>query len=261
MTTTAPLQTCVPGAARLAADRHGVATTVTLHLAPGVALVAAALPLGRLAMAGGLPPAAGLMTATMLVLIPIQLGLIATAARQRTGSWWPRGALGYTRRLPARVLAGLSLATLAWAGLAFALTTPVGETLRAVAFSWWPGELDYTAHLADPRRYTPGLLAGVWIAGLAITTVTAPVVEELYFRGFLLPRLEHLGRWAPVVNTALFALYHAWSPWQIITRIVATLPLYYATWRTRAIWLAIIVHVALNLIGDTIATAPIIFGS
>ena len=32
-----------------------------------------------------------------------------------------------------------------------------------------------------------------------------------------------------------------------------------ATWRTRAITLAIAVHVALNLSGDTLATIPIVF--
>lgn len=254
MTTTA--ETLRRAATRLADDRHGAATTVMLHLAPGVAFVAAALPLGRLAMAQGLPPAAGLMTATVIVFIPVQLGLIAAAARQRTGSWRLRGALGYTRRLPARALVVLGLATLTWAGLAFTLTAPVGEALHDIAFAWWPVELDYTAHLAAPDRYAPSLLVGMWAAGLLITTVAAPVVEELYFRGFLLPRLAHLGPWAPVLNTVLFALYHVWSPWQVITRIVATLPLYYATWRTRAIGLAVIVHVALNLIGDTIATAP-----
>jgi hypothetical protein len=33
--------------------------------------------------------------------------------------------------------------------------------------------------------------------------VIGPVVEELYFRGFLLPRMEGLGRWAPLVNVTL----------------------------------------------------------
>ena len=260
MTSSAAAATRAPAGAQLAADRHGMATTVVLHLAPGVALAAAALPLGRLAMSHGLPPAAGLLGASVLVLIPVQLGLIAVAARRRTGSWRLRGALGYTRRLPARVLAGLGLATLVWAGLAFTLTAPVGGTLHATLFGWWPAALDYTAYLADPERYTRGLLLGMWAAGLLVTTLAAPIVEELYFRGFLLPRLEHLGRWAPVLNTMLFALYHAWSPWQVPTRIAATLPLYYATWRTRSIWLAIAVHVALNLIGDTIPATAIVFG-
>ena len=262
MTTSITSQkTCTPASARLAADRHDAVTTLVLHLAPGVAVVAAALPLGRLATSQGLPPTAGLMAATVLVLMPVQLGIIAVAARRRTGSWRLRGALGYTRRLPARVLVGFGLATLTWAGLAFTLSAPISETLHATLFAWWPTELDYTAHLAAPDRYARGQLIGVWAAGLLITTLAAPIVEELYFRGFLLPRLEHLGRWAPVLNTILFALYHLWSPWQLLTRVTATLPLYYATWRTRAVWLAIVVHVALNLIGDTLATIPVVFGS
>ena len=261
MTATITSQKADTPAARLAADRHDAVTTVVLHLAPGVAFVAAAWPLGRLAASQGLPPAAGLMAATMLVLIPALLGLIAVAARRRTGSWRLRGALGYTRRLPVPLLAGLGLATLAWAGLAFTATAPLGEAVHATLFAWWPAELDYTAHLAAPGQYPRPMLIGVWSAGLLITTLAAPVVEELYFRGFLLPRLEHLGRWAPVLNTVLFALYHVWSPWQVLTRVAGTLPLYYATWRTRAIGLAIAVHVALNLIGDTIAATPIVFGS
>ena len=58
-----------------------------------------------------------------------------------------------------------------------------------------------------------------WIVTLCaffvLNGVIGPVVEELYFRGFLLPRMERLGRWAPLVNATLFSIYHFWSPWQI----------------------------------------------
>jgi membrane protease YdiL (CAAX protease family) len=46
------------------------------------------------------------------------------------------------------------------------------------------------------------------LLGLVLSGVVAPVVEEMYFRGYLLPRLSRLGRWAPVLNVTLFALYH-----------------------------------------------------
>ncbi|MFD1537220.1 CPBP family glutamic-type intramembrane protease [Nonomuraea guangzhouensis] len=36
-----------------------------------------------------------------------------------------------------------------------------------------------------------------------LTGLAFPIIEELYFRGFLLPRLSRLGRWAPVVNAAV----------------------------------------------------------
>lgn len=149
--------------------------------------------------------------------------------------------------------------TLAWSGIAFALIGRSAETIRASLFAWWPTELDSTGHFTDPDAYARPMLVAAWISGLITTTIVAPVVEELYFRGFLPPRLEHLGTWAPVVSTVLFAAYHVWSPWQVPVRIVASLPLFYATWRTRSVTLAMVVHVALNLIGDTLASIPIVF--
>ena len=95
--------------------------------------------------------------------------------------------------------------------LAFALTAPLTEAVHASVFAWWPSELDYTEHLANPG-YSRGLLVAAWTLGLAVTTIAVPVVEEAYFRGYLLPRLAHLGRWAPVVNTVLFALYQCGLP-------------------------------------------------
>jgi uncharacterized protein len=244
---------------RFGGHRHGASMTLLLHLAPGVLFAAAAFPLARMAASRGLPPAFGLQAATLLVLAPVQLGAIALAARLRTGSWRLDGALRYTTRLPPRRLLVLGTATLAWAGLAFALTGPAAEGIRALLFAWWPAELDYAGHLTDPAPYTRSVLIAAWVSGLIATTLVAPVVEELYFRGFLLPRLEHLGAWAPVVNTVLFAAYHVWSLWQAPTRIAGTLPLFYATWRTRSVSLAIAVHVALNLIGDTLASIPVVF--
>jgi len=243
---------------RFSGDRHDAATTLVLHLAPGVLFTAAALPMARMATERGLPAAFGLQAATILVLAPVQLGMIALAAKLQTGSWRLRGVLQHTP-LPPRRLMLLGTVTLAWAGLVFTLTGPAAEVIRTSLFASWPAELDYAGHLTDPAPYPRSHLVAAWLSGLIATTLIAPVVEELYFRGFLLPRLEHLGSWAPIVNTTLFAAYHLWSPWQTPIRIVATLPLFYATWRTRSLTLAITVHVALNLIGDTLASIPIVF--
>jgi uncharacterized protein len=49
--------------------------------------------------------------------------------------------------------------------------------------------------------------------------------EELYFRGYLLPRLYRFGIWAPLINISLFSLYHYWTPWGVLSRIVMLLPM------------------------------------
>lgn len=50
------------------------------------------------------------------------------------------------------------------------------------------------------------------------TGFIGPFIEELYFRGFLLPRMAWMKKWALLVEAFLFALYHIWSPWQLVTR-------------------------------------------
>ena len=92
--------------------------------------------------------------------------------------------------------------------------------------------------------------ASAWIvtlaAYLAINGLLGPIVEELYFRGYLLPRMERLGRWAPLVNVSLFSLYHFWSPWQVMARIVGLGPTVYAVRWKRSVYLGMVVHCTLN---------------
>lgn len=73
-------------------------------------------------------------------------------------------------------------------------------------------------------------------------------LEELYFRGYLLPRISRYGRWAPVVNTALFSLYHLWTPWQNVARIVGFLPIAWSAWHFRSIQASILAHVTINVL-------------
>jgi membrane protease YdiL (CAAX protease family) len=63
--------------------------------------------------------------------------------------------------------------------------------------------------------------------------LVSPMTEELYFCGFLLPRICRYGAWALVLNTLLFSLYHVWTPWRWPQIAVGFLPLALTAWRTR----------------------------
>jgi membrane protease YdiL (CAAX protease family) len=86
-----------------------------------------------------------------------------------------------------------------------------------------------------------------------------PIVEELYFRGYLLPRMDWMGRWAPLVNVSLFSLYHFWSPWQIVGRILGFGPTVYAVRWKENIYLGMVVHCTLNTLG-IILVAGLVLG-
>jgi len=65
-------------------------------------------------------------------------------------------------------------------------------------------------HRPDGQWRRPGGDRGVLVA---LNVILGPLVEELYFRGYLLPRLHRFGIWAPLINISLFAAYHLWKPW------------------------------------------------
>lgn len=51
----------------------------------------------------------------------------------------------------------------------------------------------------------------------------------------------------PLVNTVLFSLYHFFTPWQNVGRIIALLPTIYARWWKRNIYVSMAVHVLGNV--------------
>ena len=84
------------------------------------------------------------------------------------------------------------------------------------------------------------------ILGIIFNGLLGPFVEELYFRGFLLPRMNLLGKFAPLVNAVFFSIYHFFSPWENITRIIALTPLVYTVWHKKNIRIGIFVHCGMN---------------
>lgn len=220
---------------------------ILLHLLPGLATALVAVIIGWLARPLDWPGLMSLLVAIPLTLVPMELGYLLWQGRQRNGRWSLRGVIGYEAKLPLKDYAIWVPLTFVAALVLFVLFGATDAWLYQTAFAWWP-------HWANPDQmgltvpFTPRvwwtvillMLLGNWIG---------PTVEELYFRGYLLSRMEHLGRWAVPLNGLLFALYHFWSPWHLISRAFGILPLGYAARRTRNVVVPAAVHVLLNTIG------------
>ena len=70
--------------------------------------------------------------------------------------------------------------------------------------------------------------------------------------------MGYAGKWAPLLHSFLFGLYHIWTPWMFLTRTLGMLPLTYAV-RWRNLYLSIIVHILVNTL-DVIAAVVFIVG-
>lgn len=114
-------------------------------------------------------------------------------------------------------------------------------------FSWIPSDLILTMGLNG--EYARSDLIITYILFLILIVIVGPVIEELYFRGYLLPRMpSRLKGSAVLFHSGLFALYHTWAPWLFITRTIAVLPLVYIVKRKRNIYPGIISHCLINSI-------------
>ncbi len=82
---------------------------------------------------------------------------------------------------------------------------------------------------------------------LLFSAFLVPITEELYFRGYLLPRMPvAFGRSGPVMHSFLFAVYHFDSPWMIPVSTLGLLPTIYATRWSGSVVPGIVAHALVN---------------
>ena len=231
-------------------ERQSWTRSITAHLVPGVLAFPFYVLASRLLTPRGLPPPFALFLTMLVVLIPYELGVLAHASRKRAGEGATEDLIPYKERLPLLQYAVLVALLLAWAFLCFFGFAPREERFLAGTLFSWPPEWLVGAGLKDASR-------AAWVAtlafGLVVNGLALPLVEELYFRGYLLPRIPCRRRWSPLLNAALFSLYHLFSPWQNVTRILAVTPMVYAVSWKRSVFVGIAVHCLLNSIAMLIA--------
>jgi membrane protease YdiL (CAAX protease family) len=180
--------------------------------------------------------------------MPLQLGIMKHEATAE-GKDSIKQVIGLRQRVPLWQAGALVLGFFALAIGMFALL-PLEQTSTYLAenvFWWFP---------AAARPTTTALSAGAFVLPILIFQILIdgaanPVVEEVYFRGYLLPRLAHLGWLAPVINTALFTAAHLWQPYAYVTIFVMVLPLTLITWWRKSFYVQMVAHCLANTVGAT----------
>ncbi len=195
------------------------------------------------------------------LLFAIQLGVILAASKKEYGRYSLQSA--FVVHQPVAWWKIILYGVLAWgfAGLMTVTVLPLEQALWAPiaerAAALLPRYFDWTdmALLAQYPRDTLLLTTGVI---LILNVFVGPVVEELFFRGYLTARVGRLGRYAPLLITVLFSLYHLWLPFQNLFRIFAFFPGFYAAWKMKNIYIAIVMHCLSNLVSSIGLVAAIL---
>lgn len=223
-------------AERLRADRHSWSLSLVLHLLPGVLIVAAYLLITEpLAHAIGLPSFIGWAASMCVTLLPFELGLLLWLGPRKVLHFrgWP---------LSRKRLAALVVPLIVWFLVISTVLTPLDTVVYKALFTWLPFDGAGTSVTAYLDGYPHAVMVGSLAACIPLTGLLFPIVEELYFRGFLMSRLPVPERWAPLVSSVLFSAYHLWSPWVFLSRITYLLPAFVLVRRTKDLRVSIGAH-------------------
>jgi uncharacterized protein len=192
-----------------------------------------------------------------VVLVPLELGYLVLFARRATGSWSPFAAVDYRQNLPSRKYLLWPPALAAWFLLCcLASAALIDRWLATTVFAWMPESLLQFATVAQDEPLSGAAVAVLLVMAFLFNGVVGPVTEELYFRGHLPACTDRPGRWAPILNTVLIGIYHAFSPWKGPAIIIGFLPMAWVAWRTRNVYLTVVAHVLTNVLFLVLLTAP-----
>ncbi|NUT32342.1 MAG: CPBP family intramembrane metalloprotease [Hamadaea sp.] len=243
----------------LLADSHSLPLSIALHLVPGALIVAAYALIGApLVRAIDYPIFLAWTIALVVVLAPLQFGLL-WLGRQRTGKYSLRGVLSYMDRPLSRGKAtALIIALMLWMTVVSLALLPLDDWVYKHFFTWVTFEGSGSSGTTYLDGYSKQFLVTTLLICAPFTGFLLPLIEEYYFRGFLLPRISRLGWGAPVLNTVLFSVYHFWAPWTVLSKLIFLFPGVFLAWRKRDIRLSIGMHpgsALLMTVGALIALA------
>ncbi len=221
-------------------EKHSTTQSVILHLLPGI-LVGCFYFLARQPVAKmGYPSIFALLLAFTFILIPVELGYLFYQGKKKTGRFTLQGIISYRSSIPWwQYLVWVIIIFIA-IGAIFTLLKPVDAFLRGRLFFWMP-EPTYGLD----GNYSRTILIVTYSLFLLFGAFLSPLIEELYFRGYLLPRMK--GKFAPLFHSFLFAAQHVFTPWMIITRTLGLLPLLFGV-KKKNIYIGIIVHILADLV-------------
>ena len=236
----------LPTFPKVSIPQHPLLTSITLHLLPGVMFLAFWFLVAPVVQRWRLPAIFAGSFAVLFGQLPLVLGILLYQNRMQTGRFSLRDVIAYRRPVPLwQYLIFVPLLCI-WYFQASSIWTSLQQDLFT-GLPWW---LENPLPFIDQSPHSSLLTKTALGLALISSGIVAPIIEELYFRGFLLPRIDRLGAWAVLLNVSLFALHHLWTPLVNPGRILAWLPIIFIVWRKQNIYIGLYVHLITNLVGN-----------
>jgi len=235
--------------ASLFVKKHTAFQTILLHLVPGLLNLFAIILLKQITTRSGSAESGYFLAGQFMIIIamfPIQIGFLLFIAKRTTKTYNILTLMPYLEKSRTVEYIIFTIIMIGWALGVSAVLTPVEHGLRDSLFAFIPDSFAFRN--VDYSVVSKDML--IFMACLTIFTngFVAPITEELYFRGYLLPRINLSPIMAVITNAVLFSLYHFFSPWYFFSRILMMIPLYYWVMKRKNIRFSIMAHIIANVL-------------
>ncbi len=186
-----------------------------------------------------------------LILFPIEIGIVFNASKKEYGSYSLKSAFTNYKKMSWWKIFLYGSLLFAFAGIMSVTLAPLENTLFAPISNKLtqsiPGYFDWT-NFEYFKQYPKDILLITCVGYFILNVFVGPIIEELFFRGYLTSKLSRYGNFAPLIITVLFSLYHLWLPFKNLFRISVFLPATLIAWRKKNIFISIVFHCLCNLL-------------
>jgi len=227
--------------------QHSLFKSFLLHVLPGALTTVAFLVLKPILDGSGCPPLLAFLLAVLLVDLPILLGVMLVEGKKLNGRYSLEGVVLYREKASWKTFALVFVGAFVVVYALMMLVAPLSALLTESVFSWLPDWM-FLEEQTQYQAYAKSALLATFALQLVLTGVALPWVEELYFRGYLLPRLSRYDKWAPLLGGLFFGLYHVWQLFGFPTVFLLGVALGYVVWWKRDIRISISLHVFANVL-------------
>jgi uncharacterized protein len=219
---------------------------VWLHLFPGILITAIYVLITPFVQKAGFPSLMGLAISFLLVILPFELGYLFIQAKKNGNGKLSSILMAVTlpkKKFISLIFVGIFICIIIATGSSY-----IDNLIKNSFFQWLPDWYFYDTEFS--KGYTKQALLITAIVRLFVDGIIIPYTEEIYFRGYLLPKIKGNKTSIPIIATVLFSLYHFWQPWNYPTLLIISGILVFSAWRFKNYKISLYIHLTINLLGS-----------
>lgn len=242
-----------------AIEQHSIGKSILLHLIPGLLSVIFYSLTAPIAVAYGFPSMFAFILAIICTSLPFELGYLLYQGEQINGEMSLKGLFDLENKLSLDEYLLLVPAIVIWGAVCLGfIGLVIDPIIINKLFSFLPEWFNVNDIIYNAPKYPNSTLIVTFILAFIVMGIIAPIIEELYFRGYLLPRISEYESSSPFINALLSCIYHFHAPWQLFSSLLFYWPMTHLVWKRKDLKLALYIRVILG-VGLALSLIPLLW--